>query len=242
MQYEPDGSFNESPLSRHTLKAGDTLRGPQLCGPNNLYLITTAMSWSSDSKIRFARWGLLVAIAVVAGLLLLTDRGGSDSVYEGSPPPDYGQLTDAPSPLNALYAQANDLLPGGTEAFDRQMGELKGYPAVVNVWASWCGPCRAEFPHFQDASADIGTEVAFLGVNSQDSESAAATFLESSPLPYPSFSDPDKQITESLDAGRGLPATAFYNAAGELTFTKLGPYEDEAALIADVNRYALESG
>jgi cytochrome c biogenesis protein CcmG/thiol:disulfide interchange protein DsbE len=122
------------------------------------------------------------------------------------------------------------------------MSELEGYPAVVNVWASWCGPCRAEFPHFQDAAADMGTKVAFLGVNSQDSESAAATFLESSPLPYPSFSDPDKAITESLGAGQGLPATAFFNAAGERTYTKLGPYEDEAALLADVNRYALESG
>jgi peroxiredoxin len=81
--------------------------------------------------------------------------------------------------------------------------------------------------------------VAFLGVNSQDSESAAATFLEASPLPYPSFSDPDKEITESLEAGQGLPATAFFNADGELTYTKLGPYEDEASLLADVDRYAI---
>jgi cytochrome c biogenesis protein CcmG/thiol:disulfide interchange protein DsbE len=184
----------------------------------------------------------LVGLAAGALALFTAGCGSSDSVYDGSPAPDYGALTDSPAPLEELYSQGNELLPGGTEAFDDQMASLKGYPAVVNVWASWCGPCRAEFPHFQDASADLGTEVAFLGVNSQDSESAAATFLDSSPLPYPSFSDPEKEITASLDAGQGLPATAFFNAEGERTFTKLGPYEDEASLVADIDRYARESG
>lgn len=200
------------------------------------------MSWSPDTTKKRFRHAFLLAFACGAIALTFAACGGSDSVYDGSPAPDYGELADSPPPLAALYAQANELLPGGTEAFDKQMAELKGYPAVVNVWASWCGPCRAEFPHFQDAAVDLGTEVAFLGVNSQDSESAAATFLEASPLPYPSFSDPDKEITESLDAGQGLPATAFFNQDGELTYTKLGPYKDEAELKVDVTRYALETG
>jgi cytochrome c biogenesis protein CcmG/thiol:disulfide interchange protein DsbE len=197
---------------------------------------------SSDSNISCVPrvLALLFSVAVVG--LLAAGCGGSDSVYDGSPPPDYGGLAEAPPPLDTLYSKGNDLLAGGTQAFDSQMSELEGFPAVVNVWASWCGPCRAEFPHFQQTAAEMGSEVAFLGVNSQDSESAAETFLESSPLPYPSFSDPDKEITEQLEAGRGLPATAFFNAAGERTFTKLGPYRDEAELVADVNRYALEAG
>jgi len=224
------------------MKAGDSLRGPQQCGPNNLYLITTEMSWSSDSNFSFLRKALPLLAALVVSVTLTACSGDSDSVYAGSPPPDYGQLADGPAPLAGIYEQANQLLPGGTEAFDSRMTELEGYPAVVNVWASWCGPCRIEFPHFQDASAEMGTEIAFLGVNSQDSESAAATFLESSPVPYPSFYDPDEEITESLGAGQGLPATAFFNAAGERTFTKLGPYEDEAALVADIERYASETG
>jgi len=210
------------------LPDGGCLRGPQVGGPADLYLITTDMSWSSDSKISCSRSLLALFAAALALALVGAGCGGSDS--------------DSPPPLDDLYSEGNDLLAGGTESFDSRMAELDGIPAVVNVWASWCGPCRAEFPHFQQVAADMGSEVAFLGVNSQDAESAAATFLESSPLPYPSYSDPDKEITEQLEAGQGLPATAFFNAAGEKTFTKLGPYQDEAELIADVKRYALETG
>ena len=224
------------------LPDGGCLRGPQVGGPADLYLITTDMSWSSDSKISCSRSLLALFAAALALALVGAGCGGSDSVYDGSPPPDYSALSDSPPPLDDLYSEGNDLLAGGTESFNSRMAGLDGIPAVVNVWASWCGPCRAEFPHFQQVAADMGSEVAFLGVNSQDAESAAATFLESSPLPYPSYSDPDKEITEQLEAGQGLPATAFFNAAGEKTFTKLGPYQDEAELIADVKRYALETG
>ncbi len=224
------------------LPGGDCLRGPRTGGPIDVYLITTDMLKSSDRKFLCSSRLLAALFLVAAATFAATGCGGSDSPYDGSPPPDYSGLSESPPPLDTLYSEGNDLLAGGTDAFDSRMAELQGFPAVVNVWASWCGPCREEFPYFQDTAADMGSEVAFLGVNSQDSESAAATFLESSPLPYPSFSDPDKEITNQLEAGRGLPATAFFNAAGERTFTKLGPYRDEAELVADVNRYALETG
>jgi cytochrome c biogenesis protein CcmG, thiol:disulfide interchange protein DsbE len=164
-------------------------------------------------------------------------------VYEGSPGPDYDEkLAGSPAPLAALHDQANELLPGGQKAFEARLAELEGFPVVANVWASWCGPCREEFPHFQQVSADLGTEVAFMGIDSQDSSSAAATFLESNPVPYPSFSDPDEEITRSVGAGQGLPATAFFDASGERTHTKIGPYRDEEELEADVRRYALGTG
>ena len=83
--------------------------------------------------------------------------------------PDYkAALKGAPAPLAKLYGEADPLLPGGKNAFERRVGEL-GYPVVANIWASWCGPCRFEFPMFQQVRPR-GKRVAFLGVDAEDSE------------------------------------------------------------------------
>lgn len=157
--------------------------------------------------------------------------------------PDYKKaLAGSPPPLAALHAQANRLLPGGVGAFERRIAALRGYPVLVNVWASWCGPCRFEFPALQKLAARYGRRVAFLGVNSDDSAAAAATFLKEAPVPYPSFADPDKRVAESLHATLGLPDTAFYDRQGKLVYLKQGPYSQPADLEADLRHYALEGG
>ena len=94
-------------------------------------------------------------------------------------------------------------------------------------------------PLFQRAAAAYGKRVAFLGIDSQDSDDAARTFLAEAPIPYPSYTDPDEGIAESAGAGLGLPDTAFYDRRGELVHLKQGPYHDAAELRADVERYAL---
>ena len=124
----------------------------------------------------------------------------------------------------------------------KRIAALRGYPVVANVWASWCGPCRFEFPILQKLSARYGKRVAFLGVNSEDSDDAAKTFLAEAPVPYPSYTDPDKEIADSLGAAVGLPDTAFYDRAGKLVYLKQGPYADDSELEADVRRYALKGG
>jgi cytochrome c biogenesis protein CcmG, thiol:disulfide interchange protein DsbE len=148
-------------------------------------------------------------------------------------------LADAPPQLAAIRDQANQLLDGGTEAFDQRLEELRGFPVVVNKWASWCGPCRFEFPVLQQLAAERGGEIAFLGVDSNDSEDAAATFLEELPLPYPSYSDPGLEIAQDLGGPpQAFPTTSFYDRTGKLVFTHPGPYSDKGDLVADLNRYA----
>lgn len=180
----------------------------------------------------------LALLALCAALVLGTAGCGS-SRSDGGGHPDYEEaLAGAPPRLAALYEQANRLLPGGLEAYEERIASLRGYPVVVNVWASWCGPCRFEFPALQRVSAEYGKRVAFLGVDSQDSDDAARTFLREEPVPYPSYSDPEEDIADEL-GGRGLPVTAYYDREGELVFLQQKPYAEHGELRADIERYAL---
>jgi len=187
---------------------------------------------------------LFRALFLAAALALAATGCGSSNAGGdyGGKHPDYAKaLAGSPAPLAALHAQADRLLPGGTDVFERRIAALKGYPVVVNMWASWCGPCRFEFPTLQKLSARYGRRVAFLGVNSQDSDAAASTFLEEAPVPYPSYTDPDKKIAAALHATLGLPDTAFYDRSGKLVYLKQGPYTSPKELETDVQHYALGS-
>jgi cytochrome c biogenesis protein CcmG, thiol:disulfide interchange protein DsbE len=181
-----------------------------------------------------------LGLAILCLLAIGAASCGSSAGSGDGTHPDYERaLAGSPPPLAALHRQANELLPGGSEAFEKRLAELAGYPVVVNFWASWCGPCRFEFPTLQKLSARYGKRVAFIGVNSQDDTEAAATFLREEPVPYPSYVDPGKGMIEALGGIGGLPDTAFYDRSGKLVELKQGPYTDDAELEADVRRYAL---
>jgi cytochrome c biogenesis protein CcmG/thiol:disulfide interchange protein DsbE len=189
---------------------------------------------TTRSTLRIALFALALAALAMGGC------GSSNGGDYGGTRPDYGRaLAGSPPPLAALHKQANELLSGGTEAYEKRIGALEGYPIVTNVWASWCGPCRFEFPTLQKLAARYGKRVAFLGVNSEDSNDAAKTFLAEAPVPYPSYTDPDKELFDSLGA-LGFPDTAFYDRNGKLVYLKQGVYADDSELEADVRRYALQ--
>jgi len=188
------------------------------------------------AKIKIGTLALIVAAMAFAGC-------GSSPEDGGGAPPDYAKaLAGAPPRLAALHRQANELLPGELEGYEKRVASLRGYPVVANVWASWCGPCRLEVPYFQQAGAEYGKRVAFLGIDRQDSDEFALKFLDEDPVPYPSYRDPDEAIAESIGASLGMPDTAFYDASGKLLYLKQGPYTEFAQLQADIERYALAGG
>jgi cytochrome c biogenesis protein CcmG, thiol:disulfide interchange protein DsbE len=194
--------------------------------------------------MRFRQTLIAIAAALfLVGVVVIVLVGNGD---DGAGNPDSAltleqattPLEGAPPELAALRDEANQLLPGGVEAVENRLAELEGTPVVINKWASWCGPCRFEFPFFQEQAIERGEEVAFLGLLSDDSDEGGRTFLSELPLPYPSYSDPDSEIAESLDAHREFPATVFVDSDGNQAFVHRGPYTSTAQLAADIERYA----
>jgi cytochrome c biogenesis protein CcmG/thiol:disulfide interchange protein DsbE len=189
--------------------------------------------------------GLLAALCAV----LLAACGGSegastpdatakrpDAVSKGSAA---ARLAKAPAALRANAADADTLAGEGEDALKARLAKLEGHPVVVNIWASWCGPCRAEFPFFADAVAEHGDKVAFLGIDFSDDRDSANRFLKEIPPGFASIYDPDGAATRSLGGGRVAPTTFFIGPDGKRVYTKLGGYADAEALEADIRRYAL---
>jgi cytochrome c biogenesis protein CcmG, thiol:disulfide interchange protein DsbE len=176
--------------------------------------------------------GSLVCALLIAGCgshakSSAPSKAAQDQAFEGSPPA-----------LASIHGDASRLLGGGTDAFKRRLASLRGHPVVVNKWAAWCGPCRQEFPVLQKVSVQFGKRVAFLGVDSNDNDGDAKSFLKQFPVSYPSYSDPHLGIAEAMDAVGAWPTTVIYDSRGRIASTHLGPYTKDSALVADIERYA----
>lgn len=178
---------------------------------------------------------------VVIGVLQASGEGDGTSEQTAAGSFDLGaareRLAGAPAPLGALHDQSSELLGGGTRAFERRLAELEGHPVVVNKWASWCGPCRLEFPYFQAQAAKRGRSVAFVGIDAKDNRETAEGFLEEFPVPFPSYLDPDEKIARSIRAPANFPVTVFIDARGRTAYIHQGQYRDEADLAADIDEY-----
>jgi cytochrome c biogenesis protein CcmG/thiol:disulfide interchange protein DsbE len=181
----------------------------------------------------------LVPALLAAAALLLAACGQvtSGSSGPGGPLPT---KQHAKAAAEQVTAEQNQLLDGSPEDFRSRLDDLRGTPVVVNQWASWCGPCRSEFPFFQHLAKHYNGRVAFLGIDSQDSRSDAEAFLKQLPVPYPHYYDEDTSIARSIGAGRGWPTTVFFNAAGKAVYTHIGAYSSEGKLDDDIRRYALD--
>jgi len=183
----------------------------------------------------------LLALFVVAVVGLTELRDSSTPVSTLTPAQMSARLAGSPPALASLHAQAGELLPGGVTAARGRLADLRGYPVVINKWASWCGPCHAEMGAFQQASVALGREVAFVGVDSRDSSRVDAhAFMRSFPVSYPSYYDAGGQLGEALTDSALTPVTVFYDRRGG-RYIHQGPYASAAALERDVRLYALGS-
>jgi len=125
-----------------------------------------------------------------------------------------------------------DLPEISSEEFEAHLAGIDR-PTVVNVWASWCLPCRAEAPLLNTASSQYGDEIEFIGVDVQDNQKGAKKFLAEFGLDFDHFFDRNREIP-NFYGGIGTPITFFFGPNGELVNTHNGIL-DERTLALNID-------
>jgi len=120
-----------------------------------------------------------------------------------------------------LQMPARQLAPVSAAEFQGLLVGLRPKPVVVNVWASWCGPCRVEAPLLEKASRRYGDRVAFLGVDARDREADARGFLRRYGITYPNVVDADDAVVALLGL-RGFPTTYVFDRSGRMVASVVG--------------------
>ena len=180
----------------------------------------------------------VVRTAAVAGVLLAAALSGCAADEAPATEP-----TAAESVLDACPEQADtdaagaDLLPA--LAFDcpgggsLDLGRAPGQPTVINLWGSWCTPCREELPLMQEFADAAGGQVRVVGLISKDGRPQAESFAADAGVTFPSALDADGELMTELGLN-GLPYTYFLDADGGLVHTEVGPIDsvDELRALA----------
>lgn len=181
----------------------------------------------------FGPFGMLVVTAValtIAGLV----TWGAVSIMSSGKDSDAVDISEAldgvtytPPADSKAMARIGDQAPnvaldmiGGNQT---QLADIAGIgtPVLVNFWSSTCVPCLKEMPALESVHGDIGTEVTFLGINTQDTESAAKKMIKRTGVTYDNARDPDGSISTRFGA-LALPRTVLIDAKGEIVATHTG--------------------
>lgn len=170
---------------------------------------------------------LLAVTALVAVAGVACGGGGSAAGGAGGAP-EAGTQQGSLLPADRLELPTFD-----PEKFQALLAELRGTPVVVNVWASWCGPCRVEAPDLALLAREFEGRVQFLGVDIIDERNAARDFILEFDWPYPSVFDPRGEIRDAMGF-IGQPDTVLFDRDGEVAFAWAG------AVTADLLRAEIQ--
>ncbi len=166
----------------------------------------------------------IIALALISATLLTGCGGGGNSIAEESFIEGSGAVTFISSEKRSYAPALSGMTLSGKE-FTFNPGQV----AVVNVWASWCSPCRAEIPTLIELSKQY-SEVQFLGILTRDNPATAEAFARRLAMPYPTFIDDSLLIGfKATLPANAIPSTVLIDKngnvaariSGEVTLTSL---------------------
>jgi thiol-disulfide isomerase/thioredoxin len=136
---------------------------------------------------------------------------------------------------DALPSVVLPCLGGGTAV---RLSSLLGQPTLINVWASWCAPCRKELPLLERAHREFGDRVRILGIDAGDPDpSVAIALLDELGVTFPQVADSSMQTRGALGYGGGLPLTIFVDAQGRMFGTERLPFRSYSDVAAALKKH-----
>ena len=169
-------------------------------------------------------------LALVAALLLLAGCGQETSALPGN-----GVVVDCSSIATVTTNNDAVLLKclDGKSTVD--IGQIKG-PVLVNVWGSWCGPCKEEMPIFVDFYSKYKEKVSLIGISVEEADvQNARDFIKLYGMSWPNLDDPDGSTRGTF--GMGVPVTLFIDAQGGVVYKKIGVVTTIEELERDTQKY-----
>ena len=121
----------------------------------------------------------------------------------------------------------------GAQGFN--VGAIQG-PAIINVWGTWCYPCREELPIFVEYYKTMSPEIQLVGVDVEDAPyKVVQPFVIAQGISWPNFYDPDHSSRSYF--GNGVPVTWFINSKNEVAYKKFGKFDNLQQLQELANQY-----
>ncbi|MER5480879.1 TlpA disulfide reductase family protein [Streptomyces sp. NPDC002734] len=184
-------------------------------------------------RARVSRMALTIALAATGSLHLAACGNGAGGE-------DRARATGGGTTAGVTVVAEDERRPvgeirGETLAGQRlDVADHRGEIVVINVWASWCGPCRAEMPHLVRAAEETRSDgVRFVGINTRDNDAdRAVAFEERYGATYPSLYDPTGELLLSgFPKGtlppQGVPSTVVVDREGRVAARAVGPLSHE---------------
>ena len=168
-----------------------------------------------------AVWAV-VAVAVLAAACTSSASPASPSPSAGPEPALAAcPAPGAPAAAHSLPDLSLPCLGAAEGAATVPLRRLTGRPMVVNLWASWCGPCREELPTLAQLSRTAGDRLRVVGVASLDVPANSVSFASDNRLPFPSLQDRDGDLERGLRRN-GLPVTVLVRPDGAVAYVYQG--------------------
>ncbi|MER5684132.1 TlpA disulfide reductase family protein [Streptomyces sp. NPDC002205] len=188
----------------------------------------------SSGRAPRRRFTLLAAPAAAAALALtLTACGGDGNKAGGGGNSHFVTGSGGISTVARADRQDAPKLDGATlDGKPLDVADYKGKVVVLNVWGSWCGPCRLEAKHFAKVSKETASQgVQFIGINTRDAEKGpAVNFEKDNSITYPSFFDPIGKLILRFPKGtlnpQAIPSTVVIDRDGKIAARTLVALDD----------------